>query len=35
MISNGGFDEYRRFHLARKHQRLYPGTAQGNYTLGA
>jgi hypothetical protein len=35
VISNGDFDEYWRFHLAREHQRLYPGTAQGNYTLGA
>jgi len=23
------------FHLAREHQRLYPGTAQGQFTLGA
>jgi hypothetical protein len=28
MISNGDFDEYRRCHLAREHQRLYPGTPQ-------
>jgi hypothetical protein len=35
MISNGDFDEYWRYHLAREHQRLYPGTAQGQYTLGA
>ena len=35
MISNGDFEEYWRFHLAREHQRLYPGTAQGHYTLGA
>jgi hypothetical protein len=35
VISNGDFDEYWRFHLARQHQRLYPGTAQGQYTLGA
>jgi hypothetical protein len=35
VISNGDFDEYWRFHLAREHERLYPGTAQGNYTLGA
>ncbi len=35
MISNGDFDEYWHFHLAREHQRLYPGTAQGQYTLGA
>jgi hypothetical protein len=27
-ISNGDFDEYWRFHLAREHQRLYPGTCQ-------
>jgi hypothetical protein len=35
VISNGDFDEYWRFHLAREHQRLYPGTAQGQYALGA
>ena len=35
VISNGDFDEYWRFHLAREHQRLYPRTAQGQYTLGA
>jgi hypothetical protein len=35
VISNGDFDEYWRFHLAREHQRLYPGTAQAEYTLGA
>jgi cation diffusion facilitator family transporter len=33
VISNGDFEEYWRFHLAREHQRLYPGTAQGQYTL--
>ena len=35
VISNGDFDEYWQFHLASEHQRLYPGTAQGQYTLGA
>ena len=35
VISNGDFDDYWRFHLTREHQRLYPGTAQGQYTLGA
>jgi hypothetical protein len=35
VISNGDFDEYWRFHLAREHQRLYPGINQGQYTLGA
>ena len=35
VISNGDFEEYWRFHLAREHQRLYPGTKQGQYTLGA
>jgi hypothetical protein len=35
VISNGDFGEYWRFHLAREHQRLYPGTAQGKYTPGA
>ena len=29
MISNGDFDDYWRYHLAREHQRLYPGTTQG------
>ena len=35
VISNGDFEEYWRFHLAREHQRLYPGTNQGQYALGA
>jgi hypothetical protein len=35
VISNGDFEEYWRFYLAREHQRLCPGTAQGQYTLGA
>jgi hypothetical protein len=35
VISNGDFEKYWRFHLARAHQRLYPGTKQGQYTLGA
>jgi len=35
VISNGDFEEHWRFRLAREHQRLYPGTAQGQYTLGA
>jgi hypothetical protein len=35
VISNGDFEEYWRFHLASEHQRLYPGTKQGQYTLGA
>lgn len=34
-ISNGDFQEYWRFHLAREHQRLYPGTKQNQYTLAA
>jgi hypothetical protein len=29
VITNGDFEEYWRFHLAREHQRLYPGTKQG------
>ena len=33
VISNGDFDEYWRFHLAREHQRLYPGTKQGQGAL--
>ena len=35
VLSNGDFDDYWRYHLAREHQRLYPGTAQGQYTLSA
>jgi ribosomal protein S11 len=35
VIANGDFDEYWQYHPAREHQRLYPGTAQGQYTLGA
>ena len=35
VISNGDFSEYWRFHLEREHQRLYPGTKQGLYALGA
>jgi hypothetical protein len=35
VISNGDFDEYWRFHLEREHQRLHPGTTQGQYTLAA
>ena len=27
--------EYWSYHLAREHQRLYPGTKQGKYALGA
>jgi hypothetical protein len=35
VIANGDFEEYRRFHLACEHQRLHPGTEQGQYALGA
>jgi hypothetical protein len=35
VISNGHFNDYWHYHLAREHQRLYPRTAQGQYTLGA
>ena len=35
VISNGDFEEYWRFHLEREHQRLHPGTTQGQYTLAA
>jgi len=35
VISNGDFEDYWRFHLAREHQRLYPGINQGQYALGA
>jgi hypothetical protein len=29
VISNGDFDDYRGYHLAQEHQRLYPGMTQG------
>ncbi|MDQ2810478.1 MAG: ISKra4 family transposase [Actinomycetota bacterium] len=35
VIANDDFDDYWHDHLAREHQRLYPGTAQGQYTLSA
>jgi hypothetical protein len=35
VISNGDFSEYWGFRLAQEHQRLYPGTIQGQYTLCA
>jgi len=35
VISNGDLEEYWRFHLAREHQRPCPGTAHGQYALGA
>ena len=35
VISNGDWEQYWHFHLTREHQRLYPGTKQGQYTLGA
>ena len=35
VISNADFGEYWRFHLTREHQRLRPGTTQGQYALGA
>jgi hypothetical protein len=28
VLSNGDFDDYWRYHLAREHQRLYPATTQ-------
>ena len=34
VISDGDFEEYWRFHLAREHQRLYPGTAQASTRSG-
>jgi len=30
VISNGDFDDYWRYHLAREHQRLYPATTLGH-----
>jgi hypothetical protein len=35
VIANDDFPEYWRFHLAREHQRLYPGTSQRQYALSA
>jgi hypothetical protein len=35
VIANADYNDYWRYHLAREHQRLYPGTAQGQYTLSA
>jgi hypothetical protein len=35
VTSNGDFEEYWRFHLACEHQRLYPGTTQGQCALAA
>jgi hypothetical protein len=35
VTSNGDLEEYRQFHLAREHQRLYPGIKQGQYILSA
>ncbi|MFD1661611.1 ISKra4 family transposase [Streptomyces caeni] len=35
LVSNGDFDAYWRFHLAREHERLYPAPKQGTYTLTA
>lgn len=33
--SNGDFDVYWRYHVAREHERLYPPAGQGEYTLSA
>lgn len=33
VIANGDFEDYWRYHLTQEHQRLYPDTAQGQYTL--
>jgi hypothetical protein len=35
VIANRDLQEYWRFHLACEHQRLYPGTTQGQCTLSA
>ena len=41
VIANGDYHDYHdyhdywHYHLAREHQRLYPGTAQGQYTCAA
>jgi hypothetical protein len=34
-MSDGDFEDYWRFYFVREHQRLYPGTKQGQYALGA
>jgi hypothetical protein len=34
VISSGDFEECWHYRLAREHQRLCPGTAQGQYALG-
>ena len=33
VLSNGDFDDYWRYHLTQEHQRLYPGTTQGQCSL--
>jgi hypothetical protein len=33
VIASGDFDDSWRYHLAKEHQRLYPGTEQGHYIL--
>jgi hypothetical protein len=35
LVSNGDFDAYWRFRLAREHERLYPAPKQRTYTLTA
>jgi hypothetical protein len=35
VIANDDFDAYWQYHLTREHQRLHPGTTQGQYALGA
>lgn len=35
VISNGYSEEYWRYHLAREHQQLHPGTTQGQNAHGA
>jgi hypothetical protein len=33
--TNGDFDTYWRFHIAREHERLYQAAGQGEYDLTA
>jgi hypothetical protein len=34
VIANGDFEDYWRYHLTQEHQRLFCGTARGQYAIG-
>ena len=34
VIANGDFEDYWHYHLTQEHQRLYRGTARGQYAIG-